>query len=81
MLIRTASDIGALIRDRRKHQKLGQADLAEMIFVRFAWINRHGADPPTPASSAWPAHSQRLPSCTRRGGGEYRVDGSPRPIF
>ena len=27
LLIRTASDIGALIRDRRKHQKLGQADL------------------------------------------------------
>ena len=38
MLIRTASDIGALIRDRRKHQKLGQADLAEMIGVNRRWV-------------------------------------------
>jgi HTH-type transcriptional regulator/antitoxin HipB len=38
VLIRTPRDIGALIRDRRKYQKLDQADLADMIGVNRRWV-------------------------------------------
>lgn len=38
MLIRTPRDIGALIRDRRKQQKLDQADLAQRIGVNRRWV-------------------------------------------
>jgi HTH-type transcriptional regulator/antitoxin HipB len=38
MQIRTAKDIGALIRDQRKKQKLDQAELAEKVGVNRRWI-------------------------------------------
>jgi len=38
MLIRTPADLGAIIRDRRKKLKLGQADLAERIGVNRKWV-------------------------------------------
>lgn len=38
MQIRTASDIGALIRDQRKKQKLDQADLAKKVGVNRRWV-------------------------------------------
>jgi len=38
MQIRTASDIGALIRDQRKKQQLDQADLAKKVGVNRRWV-------------------------------------------
>ena len=38
MQFRTARDIGALIRDQRKKQELGQAELAEKIGVSRRWV-------------------------------------------
>jgi HTH-type transcriptional regulator / antitoxin HipB len=38
MQIRTAKDIGALIRDQRKNQKLDQAELAEKVGVNRRWV-------------------------------------------
>ncbi len=38
MQIRTAKDIGALIRDRRKNQKLDQAELAKKVGVNRRWV-------------------------------------------
>lgn len=38
MLIRTPREIGALIRDHRKQQKLDQADLAQRIGVNRRWV-------------------------------------------
>jgi HTH-type transcriptional regulator/antitoxin HipB len=38
MQIRTAKDIGALIRDQRKNQKLDQAELAKKIGVNRRWV-------------------------------------------
>ncbi|MBM4296447.1 MAG: helix-turn-helix transcriptional regulator [Deltaproteobacteria bacterium] len=38
MQIRTARDIGALIRDRRKKQKLDQAGLADKVGVNRRWV-------------------------------------------
>lgn len=38
MQVRTASDIGTFIRDRRKQRKLDQATLATMIGVNRRWI-------------------------------------------
>ena len=38
MLIRTPADLGALIRDRRRHLGLGQAELAARIGVSRQWI-------------------------------------------
>ena len=38
MQIRTAKDIGALIRDQRKKQKLDQAKLAEKVGVNRRWV-------------------------------------------
>jgi HTH-type transcriptional regulator/antitoxin HipB len=38
MQIRTAKDIGALIRDQRKKQKLDQAELAEKVGVNRRWV-------------------------------------------
>jgi HTH-type transcriptional regulator / antitoxin HipB len=38
MLIRTPADLGAIIRDRRKHLKLNQAALAKRIGVSRPWI-------------------------------------------
>jgi HTH-type transcriptional regulator/antitoxin HipB len=38
MQIRTASDIGALIRDQRKKQQLDQADLAQKVGVNRRWV-------------------------------------------
>ena len=38
MQIRTARDLGAVIRDRRKKKKLDQAKLAEMVGVSRKWI-------------------------------------------
>jgi y4mF family transcriptional regulator len=38
MLIRTPTDLGAVIRDRRKQLGLGQADLASRIGVSRQWI-------------------------------------------
>lgn len=38
MQIRTAKDIGALIRDQRKTQKLDQAELAEKVGVNRRWV-------------------------------------------
>lgn len=38
MQVRTAKDIGALIRDRRKKQKLDQAELANKIGVNRRWV-------------------------------------------
>jgi len=38
MEIRTAKDIGALIRDQRKKQKLDQAELAEKVGVNRRWV-------------------------------------------
>jgi HTH-type transcriptional regulator/antitoxin HipB len=38
MQIRTASDIGALIRDQRKKQKLDQAELAKKVGVNRRWV-------------------------------------------
>lgn len=38
MQIRTASDIGALIRDQRKNQKLDQAELAKKVGVNRRWV-------------------------------------------
>lgn len=38
MLFRTAADLGAIIRDRRKQLHLGQADLASRIGVSRQWV-------------------------------------------
>ncbi|MBX9829043.1 MAG: helix-turn-helix domain-containing protein [Xanthobacteraceae bacterium] len=38
MLIRTPSDLGAAIRDRRRHLKLDQATLAKRIGVSRQWV-------------------------------------------
>jgi HTH-type transcriptional regulator/antitoxin HipB len=38
MRLRTAKDIGALIRDQRKRQKLDQAQLAEKVGVNRRWV-------------------------------------------
>jgi HTH-type transcriptional regulator/antitoxin HipB len=38
MQIRTAKDIGALIRDQRKKQKLDQAELARKVGVNRRWV-------------------------------------------
>jgi HTH-type transcriptional regulator/antitoxin HipB len=38
MQIRTAKDIGALIRDQRKTQKLDQAGLAKKVGVNRRWV-------------------------------------------
>ena len=38
MLIRTPTDLGAVIRDRRKALRLGQAELASRINVSRQWI-------------------------------------------
>ncbi|MBM4264408.1 MAG: helix-turn-helix transcriptional regulator [Deltaproteobacteria bacterium] len=38
MQIRTAKDIGALIRDQRKKQRLGQAELAKKVGVNRRWV-------------------------------------------
>lgn len=38
MHVRTASDIGMFIKDRRRRQKLDQATLATMIGVNRRWI-------------------------------------------
>jgi HTH-type transcriptional regulator/antitoxin HipB len=38
MQIRTAKDIGALIRDQRKTQKLDQVELAEKVGVNRRWV-------------------------------------------
>ena len=38
MLIRTPTDLGAVIRDRRKELGLGQADLALRIGVSRQWV-------------------------------------------
>jgi HTH-type transcriptional regulator/antitoxin HipB len=38
MLLRTDRDIGALIRDQRKKQKLDQAELAARIGVNRRWV-------------------------------------------
>ncbi len=38
MQVRTAKDIGAFIRDRRKKQKLDQAELAEKVGVNRRWV-------------------------------------------
>jgi HTH-type transcriptional regulator / antitoxin HipB len=38
MLVRTPSDLGAVIRDRRKQLKLDQAALAERIGVSRQWV-------------------------------------------
>ena len=38
MLVRTPADLGAVIRDRRKHLKLDQATLARQIGVSRQWL-------------------------------------------
>ena len=38
MLIRTAADIGHLVRDHRKRQSLTQAELAAQVGVSRKWI-------------------------------------------
>ena len=38
MLLRNPADLGAVIRDRRKHLKLDQATLAKRIGVSRPWI-------------------------------------------
>ena len=38
MLIRTPADLGALIRERRKELKLGQAEFARRIWTSRQWI-------------------------------------------
>jgi HTH-type transcriptional regulator/antitoxin HipB len=38
MQLRTARDIGALIRDQRKNQKLDQAELAGKVGVNRRWV-------------------------------------------
>jgi HTH-type transcriptional regulator/antitoxin HipB len=38
MFIRTPADLGAVIRDRRKHLKLDQAALAKRIGVSRPWV-------------------------------------------
>ncbi len=38
MLIRTPADLGAIIRERRKQLRLGQAELATLIGVSRQWI-------------------------------------------
>ena len=38
MLIRTPTDLGAVIRDRRKQLDLDQAELAERIGVNRKWV-------------------------------------------
>jgi HTH-type transcriptional regulator/antitoxin HipB len=38
MQVHTARDIGALIRDRRKKQKLDQAELADKVGVNRRWV-------------------------------------------
>ncbi|MCP3380170.1 MULTISPECIES: helix-turn-helix domain-containing protein [unclassified Bradyrhizobium] len=38
MLIRTATDLGAVIRDRRKRLKLDQSSLAKRIGVSRQWV-------------------------------------------
>jgi HTH-type transcriptional regulator/antitoxin HipB len=38
--LRTVTDIGALIRDRRRGLKLDQAELADMIGVSRLWVNQ-----------------------------------------
>lgn len=38
MLIRTPTDLGAVIRDRRKQRGLGQAELANHIGVSRQWL-------------------------------------------
>ena len=38
MLVHTPEDIGTFIRDRRKHQKLGQSQLAALIGVNRRWV-------------------------------------------
>jgi HTH-type transcriptional regulator / antitoxin HipB len=38
MLIRTPADLGAVIRDRRKHLKLDQAAFAKRIGVSRQWV-------------------------------------------
>ncbi|QUS41498.1 transcriptional regulator [Tardiphaga alba] len=39
MLMRTVSDFGAVIRDRRKAKGLTQTDLAKQIGVRQSWVS------------------------------------------
>jgi len=38
MLVRTSSDLGAVIRDRRKRLKLDQSSLAKRIGVSRQWV-------------------------------------------
>lgn len=38
MLVRTPADLGAVIRDRRKHLKLDQAAFAKRIGVSRQWV-------------------------------------------
>jgi HTH-type transcriptional regulator/antitoxin HipB len=38
--LRTPTDIGALIRDRRRALRLDQADLAQMVGVSRLWVNQ-----------------------------------------
>jgi HTH-type transcriptional regulator/antitoxin HipB len=38
MLVRTPADLGAIIRDRRKHLKLDQAALPKQIGVSRQWV-------------------------------------------
>jgi y4mF family transcriptional regulator len=38
MLIRTPTDLGAVVRDRRKQLGLGQAELASRIGVSRQWV-------------------------------------------
>ena len=40
LAIRTPSDIGALIRDRRRARNLDQAELAKRVGVSRLWINQ-----------------------------------------
>lgn len=47
MILRTAGDIGALIRARRKHFGWDQATLAEKVGVSRLWINQMEAGKPS----------------------------------
>jgi HTH-type transcriptional regulator / antitoxin HipB len=38
--IRTPTDIGALIRDRRRKMKISQAELAQRVGVSRLWVNQ-----------------------------------------
>lgn len=44
--LKTAADIGSLIRSRRKARGLGQAELAEMVGVSRRWLNQVEAGKP-----------------------------------